>query len=212
MTGGIFDMDGLLVDTERLYQRVWRQLAAERGFELPGTFAAEICGKGEKQAADVLRRYFPGYDPEAIIALCKERVVLLEETELTLKPGAADILAAMKKRGFRLAVASSSPMSMVRRNLAHAGILDFFDALTSGETIERGKPFPDIFLAAAASIALPAEECYVFEDSLSGIIAADAAGCTPVMIPDLVQPPEDIRAICHVFPDLSAARVALLAP
>ena len=210
MRGGIFDMDGLLFDTEKIYQEVWHTLARERGFTLPGTFASEICGKGEKQAAVVLRKYFVGWDPFEIIETCKATVFELERTRLELKPGAREILEAMKARGLRLAVASSSPMFMIKQNLELGGITELFDSLVSGENIPRGKPFPDIFLAAAESLQLPPEECWVFEDSLNGIRAGHAAGCKSVMIPDLVAPSEDIIPLCQVFPTLLEARDRLL--
>lgn len=203
-------MDGLLFDTERLYQREWHALAHEHGFQLGDNFASEICGKGEIQAHEVLRRYFPGCDPKEVMETCKARVTVLEETELELKKGAVEILASMKERGYLLAVASSSPMVMILKNLEKAGLEAYFDKLVSGETIPRGKPFPDIFLAAAESLGLPPEECFVFEDSLNGIEAAYAAGSQPVMIPDLVQPTERARSISKIFSDLSEAREKLI--
>lgn len=204
MRGAIFDMDGLLLDTERLFQLAWRELAQEHGFSLDDAFTPEICGCGRLQSHKVLARYFPGMEPEPLIAACKAKVDRMEEQELRLKPGVAETVPAMKDAGFRMAIASSSPQDMVRRNLERVGILHCFDALVSGEEVSRGKPFPDIFLLAAERIHVPPKECYVFEDSLTGIRAAHAAGSTPVMIPDQFPPTEEIRAICRVYPDLAA--------
>ena len=210
MKGAIFDMDGLLLDSERLFQDAWRALAEERGIVLGDTFTAEISGSGQEQQKEILRKYYPGADPDALIAACKSRVYAMEETDLVLKKGAVELLETLRSSGFRCAVASSSPLEMVRKNLARTDILKYFGVTVSGEEVSRGKPFPDVFLLAAEKLGLPAEECYVFEDSMNGIRAAAAARCVPVMVPDLVQPAEEIRAMCWVYPDLAAACRALL--
>ena len=203
--GVIFDMDGLLLDSERLFQESWRMLADRHGVTLGPAFSSEIIGCGETQAQEVLRRYFPGEDPKKLIEDCKENVARLEETQLVLKKGVRETLSGMRAAGMRLAVASSSPMWMIRQNLARMGIASYFDVLYSGENVKRGKPFPDLFLLTAEELCLEPGDCYVFEDSLNGIEAAHAAHCRPVMIPDQVPPTEEIRKICEVYPDLLAA-------
>ena len=205
MKGAIFDMDGLLLDSERLFQVGWHMLADKYGVELGDRFSGEIIGCGEVQAAGVLSRYFPGAVPQDLIEECKAKVAELEETQLELKKGVREILAGLKSAGFRLAVASSSPLTMIRKNLGRMGVLDFFDVLLSGEEVTRGKPNPDIFLLAAERLGLEPESCYVFEDSLNGIRAAHAANCRAVMIPDQVAPTDEIRTMCDVYPDLIAA-------
>ena len=88
----------------------------------------------------------------------------------------------------------------------------YFDAVVTGEQVVKGKPAPDIFLLAAERLGLPPSECVVFEDAPSGILAAKAAGCLPVMVPDRVRPDAAIRAICRVYPSLAVAQQALLPP
>ena len=206
MTGAIFDMDGLLIDSERIFQRIWRELAAEAGYTLDDQFAAAMCGSSGKVTEEILRRYVPGVEPQTLIDECYRRVVEIEKSDIPLKPGAAEILAGMKRRGFRTALASSSPVDMIRNNLEVTGLAPFFDELVSGFEVQRGKPEPDIFLLAAKRLGLPARNCYVFEDSVNGIRAGHAAGCMAVMVPDLVQPTPEVRALCHgVYPDLLAA-------
>lgn len=210
MKGAIFDMDGLLLDSERLYQRCWHQLASDRGLTLPPDFASMITGSGPKKARLVLSRCYPGDDPEALTRECMAMMVELEKTDLQLKPGAADLLPALKKAGYRLAVASSSPKDMVHTNLVRTGIDGYFDALVSGDEVSRGKPDPDIFLLAAERLGLLPGECYVLEDSPNGLLAARAAGCTPVMIPDLVPPAPEFTGFATVYPDLTAFGNAIL--
>ena len=97
-----------------------------------------------------------------------------------------------------IAVASSSGRDRILSNLRATGLERFFDAVVSGQQVERGKPEPDIFLLAAKEIGCPPEDCYVFEDSLNGVRAGMAAGCTTVMVPDLVPPPEGllVSSVC----------------
>lgn len=211
MKGAIFDMDGLLLDSERLYQRCWHQLARERGVTLPPDFAVRITGSGQGVTQQILGSCFPGEDPKALNLACRAMVMELEKTDLQLKPGAAELLPALQRAGYRLAVASSSPRDMVRTNLERTGILGFFDTLVCGDEVRRGKPEPDIFLLAAGRLALPPAECYVLEDSANGLLAARAAGCRAVMIPDLVPPAPELTAFAAVYPDLTAFGKAVIA-
>ena len=206
MRGAIFDMDGLLIDTERLFQAVWREMAAEQGVTLDPAFPAAICGTTGADTEAVIRSRLPMVEPRPFIIEANRRVREIEKRYVPLKPGAEEILAGLKGQGFRIAVASSSPMEMIRHNLDFTGLAGYFHELVSGLDYPLGKPHPDIFLGAAERLGLPPAECYVFEDSLNGVEAGIAAGCFTVMIPDLVQPSEELRRRCGaVYPDLSAA-------
>ena len=210
MRGAIFDMDGLLIDSERIWQAQWRELAAERGITLPEDFAGEICGVAGERKLAVLSRNFHTDDPEEVSRACSARVHRLEEHGVPLKPGVLTILQGLRGANFRIALASSSPMDMVLHNLRADGVEGYFDALTAGGEVTRGKPEPDIFLLAAKKLDLPPEECYVFEDSLVGVEAGFRAGCCTVMIPDLMQPDEAARSRCiGIYPDLAAAWEAI---
>ena len=206
MRGAIFDMDGLLLDSERIWQTCWYAVAAEMDVALLEDFTADVCGTGGSRMEEVVRKHYHTSEPKAVIEAVRERVYQLEENGVPLKPGAEVILSGLRERGFRLAVGSSSPIEMIRKNLGLAGIDLYFDALTSSREAARPKPAPDVFLLAAKKIGLPPEECYVFEDSPSGVEAGYRAGCVTVMVPDLVEPTEEIRARCSlVCPSLSEA-------
>lgn len=202
MRGAIFDMDGLLLDSERLYQQCWHDLAQEHGVLLPDSFAAEINGTGADLTRKILQRIFPAADPDLLAAECAKRVTLMEETELVPKEGAVELVEALHEAGWRLAVASSSPREMVFRNLEHTGFTPYFSQVLSGDDVARAKPSPDIFLLAAERLLLEPEDCLVLEDSPNGLRAARAAGCIPVMVPDQVQPTEELRSFCAVYPSL----------
>lgn len=197
MRGAIFDMDGLLIDSEQLWQKTWYELAAEMGLTLADTFPSDMCGTGGEQTRAVIRTYYHVDDPEAVLRECTERVHRLQQKGVPLKRGVRTILRGLRSKDYRIAVASSSPMNMIEQNLRANGVREYFDALTSGSEVERGKPEPDIFLLAAERLGVPPEECYVFEDSLNGVEAGWRAGCRAVMIPDLIKPTE--RAREHSF-------------
>ena len=211
MKGGIFDMDGLLFDTEAIFQSVWQEKARELGRTLDEDFTRRICGSSGPVTQAVVTDYYGVEDPTAFIRDVNECVRRIEETYLPMKKGCVEILTGLREAGFKLAVASASRQPMIERNLAFNGIAKYFDEVVSSSQVERGKPEPDVFLYAAERLSLPPEECYVFEDSMNGIRAAYAAKMRPVMIPDLVQPTEEIRALCWgIFPDLSEALSAIL--
>ena len=206
MRGAIFDMDGTLLDTEKIYQETWRELAAEHGKALDAGFPAAVCGTTGEDTRRVIAQYIPGADPQDIVE--QEMLRFRQKTEryVPLKPGVFELLEGLRNAGIPMAVASSSPEDIIRHHLTLAGIAGYFTEFVSGTMVSRGKPHPDIFLLAARRLGLDPAECYVFEDSLNGIRAGHAAGCAAVMVPDLVQPTEEIRALCAlVAPDLSAA-------
>ncbi len=210
LKGAIFDMDGLLFDTEKVYQETWGELARERGIRLPEDFKYHICGTSGDLAYEVVSKYFHTADGRAIAEECYARVAEKVKTGVDIKKGVVEILGKFKEAGVKCAVASSSSMEVIAGNLARAGISSCFEAVASGPEVMNGKPAPDIFLLAAERLGLPPEECYVFEDAVNGILAADAAGMKPVMVPDLMQPDEKIRKLCiGVFSDLGQAARAL---
>ena len=210
MRGAIFDMDGLLIDSEWMWQQEWHAIAAERGVVLPDTFPAEVCGTGGKRTREVIRLRYGVDDPEPILRECTERVHKMQLGGVPLKRGARAILDGLRAQGCQIAVASSSPMDMIERNLRLDGIDGCFDALVSGRDAARGKPAPDVFLMAAERIGIPPEECWVFEDSPVGVEAGWRALCRVVMVPDQVAPTDEVRAMCWgVFPSLEDAWEAI---
>ena len=114
------------------------------------------------------------------------------------KPGAAEILRALDERGVLLAVASSTPEARVRRHLTEHDFLRRFDAVIGGDRLQRSKPAPDIFLLAAESLGAEPARCFVIEDSFNGIRAAHAARMRPIMVPDMLEPTEEIAAMAEV--------------
>ena len=210
--GAIFDMDGLLFDTERLYKESWEIMADRFGQVRDPDFPAAVAGTSGAGMVAVIRRHYPEVDPQAFIAGCLGLAAERIQVELPEKPWVREILTFFREHGVPMAVASSSARELVESNLRKAGIRAFFDAVVSGGEAARSKPEPDIFLLAAERIGVRPEDCYVFEDGINGARAGVAAGCATVMIPDLMRPTEDLLRNCAgIYPDLLAARDAIAA-
>ncbi|MBR2256007.1 MAG: HAD family phosphatase [Blautia sp.] len=208
-TAAIYDMDGLLFDTERIFQEAWHREAQKLGVSLPDSFANIICGTSGERQVEIVRQYYPGVDPNEIMKRVQN--ASFEAETIFVKKGVFEILSGMKERGMVLAVASSSPLFLIEKNLEKTNTAHFFDTVVSGTQVSRGKPEPDIFLLAAEKAGVPPTDCYVFEDSINGIIAGTRAGCASIMIPDLIEPTEEVKQIAAgIFEDLSSAWHAIV--
>lgn len=208
--GAIFDMDGLLFDTERLFCQSETN-AAYRFNQTPHPdFTKAISGTNGEKALEVIRTYYPAVDPHEFWDYCINEVTEMLKKSVPKKPGVDEILDFFQSCGVKMAVASSSSREMIQHNIQKAGIADYFQVIVSGIDIGKSKPAPDIFLKAAELLELSPTECYVFEDSLNGVRAGVAAGCASIMIPDLAQPTPDILESCEaVYSSLSEACQAL---
>ncbi|MGM9631198.1 HAD family hydrolase [Butyricicoccus sp.] len=210
--GAIFDMDGLLFDTERIYREVWSSPAPGFVPEVHPAVAEAVCGTSGEHLQAILEHYYPGVDAPGYICWVLDRVADRLRYEVPKMPGCDEILSYLHANGVKLAVASSSRLNLIRRNLKNACIEHYFDAVISGDELESSKPAPDIFLIAAEQLGLAPEDCYVFEDGYNGIRAGAAAGCTTIMIPNLSEPTDEIRALCAaVYPGLPDALEAIRA-
>lgn len=193
--GAIFDQDGLMFDTEKIWQESWAATAAEFGRSVPEGFSKEICGGSGEGTVRTVKKYFPELDAGAFITRARERTYRKQQEYLPEKPGLRQLLQFFRENGVKMAVASSCRRGQLIYNLEHAGIKDYFADIVSSEDVINGKPAPDIFLKAAGKLGLAPGDCYVFEDSYNGIRAGHAAGCYTVMVPDLIQPDEEMAGI-----------------
>lgn len=208
--GAIFDMDGVLFDTERLYQETWKELAEERGIRLDDEFAMAVSGTNGGYMKRVIEQYYQVPDGSVIVEECMKRMEEKLEEHVPVKKGVREILEYYWQIGMRLAVASSSSIKRIEANLIKSGIRKYFSEIVSGTEVKRGKPCPDIFILAARKIDCKLEECLVFEDSENGVRAGHAAGCFTVMIPDLIEPSAEIMQMCSkIYPDFIRVRLEL---
>ena len=198
MKGVIFDQDGTLYDTEKLYIKSWVEAGEHFNIPITEEFAKSVSGTGILDTIEILNKKFPNTDGKAVLDKCFELCMIKQNEELEEKPGLHEMFNYCKERGFKLAIASNSPKTQIEKNLETVGLRDYVSYIVSGQSIEKGKPHPDIFLDAAKNLGLKPEDCYVIEDSFNGVRAGHNAGCVTIMIPDQKQPTEEILAVCDV--------------
>ncbi len=194
----IFDMDGLLVDTESLAMEALVAAAAEAGLDLPAGFFHLMIGLPADQCCTLmLDRLGADFPTEPFFAAAEVRKLeLVRNGRLTLKPGAAELLSLLERRGTPKAVATSSGRAKARHHLEAVGIAQRFDAVVTRDDVARGKPYPDLYLAAAGALGTAPPRCLALEDSYNGVRAARAAGVPVVMVPDLLPPTDEMRELC----------------
>lgn len=210
LKGAIFDMDGLMFDTQRIYDEEWPKTAIKYGQKPDPGLVRDVRGSNGIIMWNIVHRYYPDIDAQKYIDDTLASVLDIEKTWVPKKPGLDEILKFLSESGVRLAVASSSKADMVLHNLDLTKVRTYFDFVITGDLVEKTKPDPDIFLKAAAGLKLSPEECYVLEDSFSGVRAGHAAGCRTIMVPDQVQPTDEIRALAAgVYESLYAVMDAM---
>ena len=195
----IFDMDGLILDTEKLLVKYWCQAANEAGFPMRREHALNIRSLARKFAIPYLQGIFgEGFD---YVAIRTRRMELMKEdlsvNGLETKKGINELLAFLNDNNIPAAVATATDYERTKDYLTRAGIFDRFDKIVCATMVESGKPSPDIYLYAAQQLGLPAGECMALEDSPNGVRSAAAAGCVTVMVPDLTQPDEELSSLLY---------------
>ena len=211
-TAVIFDMDGLMFDTQQIYDRAYDEIAMARyGFEVPMEMHLAMMGNSGEDIIRAAAAFLPeGADARSFIRESFDRVAELVKTELVQRPGLDVILPYLEEKGYRLALASGSDRKVVDSNMEATGLWHYFDASLCGDETTHGKPDPEGYLRTAALIGKKPEECYVLEDSPNGILAAYRAGCTPIMIPNDVQPDQTVRDMCAgIFDSLADVVTAM---
>ncbi len=203
----LFDMDGVIFDSERAVLAVWRELAAEQDLPGIGEVFLQCVGTNKRRTEEILLAAYPGLDFPAFDGEVRRRFrARYDGGRLPVKPGTEQILRALRERSVPLALASSTDSAVVRRELEEAGLLGYFDAVIGGDQVHVSKPNPEIFLLAARALGTAPENCFVIEDSFNGIRAARAAGMHGVMVPDLLPPDGEMERLAEVIlPDLAAA-------
>lgn len=190
-------MDGVILDTEKLYVRFWREAASFYGFPMTLDHALGIRSLSGKLAEEKLQGWFgKEFDYNAVR---QKRIELMDEfvsqNGVEPKSGAKALLSYIKDNGYALALATATPVDRAGRYLKSVELYSFFDQIVSAREVERGKPAPDIYLCAAKRLGLDPEECIALEDSQNGIRSAFTAGCKTIMVPDLDQPTEEIMPL-----------------
>jgi HAD superfamily hydrolase (TIGR01509 family) len=193
----IFDMDGLLVDTETVYLEAMIATAVAQGVEIPQSVFHLMIGTAWAGSSVILREHLgQDFDTDAFREGSVERFYQLAEAEIALKAGVLEVLDYLDEAGLPRAIATSSRRPEVEHHMGAHGLLERFHAIVANGDYARAKPAPDPFLTAAEALGVAPQDCLALEDSHNGVRAAAAAGMMTIMVPDLLHPTEEMRGLC----------------
>ncbi|MCD7824736.1 MAG: HAD family phosphatase [Clostridiaceae bacterium] len=197
----LFDMDGLIFDTERLFMEQLAVVMRDYGYRLTREIYCGSLGLGGRQLREYMAAQFgTEYPFDEITQITKRKVEAVAETVgLIVKPDIRETLAWLKEQEVYCAVASSTHTERVEYYLRQAGLSDWFSLVVGGEQVQRSKPYPDIFLHTCRLAKKKPERCIVLEDSENGVIAAYRSGCRVVCVPDLKMPSEEVMQFVDVL-------------
>jgi HAD superfamily hydrolase (TIGR01509 family) len=198
----VFDMDGLLIDSEGLVRVGMKRAAATMGVDLPDSLCSSMIGLPFPECKSMIVDHFgPDFPMEAFLVEERREIEALFVEGVALKAGVRELLAHVDALGLPRAVATSSGRASVALNLGQHGLLEGFKAIVSREDVQRHKPYPDPYLRAAERLGVAPAACLALEDSHNGVRAAHAAGMMTVMVPDLLHPTEEMHAMCARIAD-----------
>ncbi len=197
--GVISDMDGVILDTEKLYVRFWCEAANFYGYPMQKHHALSIRSMARKYAIERLKGYFgENFD---YYAVHDKRIELMDkyinENGIEAKPGAEELLSFLKQNGYKVALATATAPDRTRNYLERLGLYKYFDEVVCASMVKTGKPAPDIYIFAAQKLGLAPCECIALEDSANGIKSASSAGCKTVMVPDLDLPNDEVMPLLY---------------
>jgi HAD superfamily hydrolase (TIGR01509 family) len=207
----VFDMDGLLVDSEVVYCEALTAQAAEMGHDLPMSVLKRMIGHTWAGSAIVLREHFgESFDTDVLRDGSVQKFYALAEAEIALKTGVIELLDHLDSAGLPRGIATSSRRVDVEHHLTAHGLMDRFHAIKAQGDYARGKPHPDPYLRAAEALGVPPEDCLALEDSHNGVRAAAAAGMMTIMVPDMLDATEEMQTLCiRIARDLHEVRELL---
>jgi HAD superfamily hydrolase (TIGR01509 family) len=213
----IFDMDGLLLDTERVALDTYLEAAATLGLDASAHLFESFIGKSWQTTRRLLESAMGPEDAGRILTLWAETFeVRVESSGIPQKPGAEDLLDLAGDAGLPIALATSTARERAIIHLRAAGLADRFPTMATGDEVDRGKPAPDIYLLAARRLGAEPGACLALEDSEPGIESASAAGMRVIMVPDLVRPTPRMRAlteqVCPSLVEVAAVLRGMLSP
>ena len=193
----VFDADGTLFDTENLMYEVWVEVGVEMNFPYPGRDYLDYVGLNRAAVLELMRsRYGEGFDGADFMVRCVARLSeRIEREGVPLKPGAREILALLREKNVPVGLATSTHRVRTERRLELCALRNFFQAVTTGDEVTKGKPDPEIYRTTCEKLGVAPGRCLAVEDSKNGILSAHAAGMAVAMVPDMIPPTEELNQI-----------------
>ena len=195
--GVVFDVDGVLFNTERLMHQIWHEVGAEMGWPQPGRDYLEFVGNGRSVIFEkMLTFYGPDFPKEEFLTTCSQTLQdRVEQFGVPLKPGVREILDFLKEQNIPIAIATSTAMRRTGKRMELTGLAPYFSAMITGDQVTHGKPDPEIYLLACKALGTDPSRTLAVEDSRNGILSATAAGMPTVMIPDMIPPTPELEVL-----------------
>ncbi len=192
----VFDMDGVLIDSEGLYRQHALETARDLGFVMSEELHLSTVGLPGPAGEEVIRAALGESFPfEEFDHVWRSRVAAALMVEVPVKPGVRELLAVLEKHDIPVAVATSSNAQAAEHHLSRADLIAHFSAIVSGDDVDNGKPHPEPFLLAAERLEVEPENCLALEDSYNGVRSAHGAGMQTIMVPDLLPPTREMQAL-----------------
>ena len=205
----IFDMDGVIFDTEKVYLDIWIEVFEKYGYKMTKELYVNVMGTGRK---NVIKTFLENFGDDLPIEKMYEEkdnqlFYIIENQGIPLKKGVKELFSMLKEKNYKIALATSAKRDRVEKQIKDKWLKESFDAIVCGDDVEKGKPSPDIFLKAAKEIDVEAKDCFVVEDSPAGIKAAFSGGMKGIHVEDLKVADEDILKYCQKsFKDLQEVK------
>ncbi|ADV26159.1 HAD-superfamily hydrolase, subfamily IA, variant 3 [Pseudoxanthomonas suwonensis 11-1] len=193
----LFDMDGLMLDSERVITRCYAQAAAALGHDLPDDYWLQMVGTGDAACRAMLVERLGAAAAAELLERSGDAYDAMVDAGIPHRPGITALLQWLQRNDVPRAVATSTRNPLATHKLRQAGLAPYFPVICTASDVAQPKPAPDVYLLAASRLGVEPARCLVLEDSPTGVRAALAAGMTPIQVPDLVQPDVDTRALGH---------------
>jgi len=195
----IFDMDGLMFDTEKLSKEIWQEIAEKKGYNFEDDFFDEMVGLDIEDTNQAFKKNYGQDFPYFKLREEKNKILKkhVKDKGVPLKKGLLEIIDYLKQNEYLIAVASSSYRERIELYLESAGIKEKFDCIIGGDEVSKSKPDPEIFLKGIQKLGVGRDEAIILEDSAHGVLAAAEAGIKVILIPDLVEHPAEIEKLVY---------------
>lgn len=201
--GVIFDMDGLILDTEKLYQKFWREAAEICGFKMSREQALQLRSLDKNLAKKLLKNFFGAECDYQKLHDVRVKLMAdyIAENGVQAKPGVRELVDYLNEKKYKIAIATATNYERANEHLTLAGVRDCFENIICASNVKHGKPSPDIYLYACEMLGFKPQNCVALEDSPNGIRAAYSAGCVPILVPDDEYPDDKLISISFAVAD-----------